>query len=332
MRSVKLAALLGLSALSLACQESVPASAPGAAVASSAPASAPASTRVVEHRTITVDGITIAYLEAGPKDAPTILLLHGFPSSSHMFRDLMPELSADFHLVAPDYPGFGDSDAPAMDKFEYSFDHLADVTEHFVQAVGLKRFAIYVQDYGGPVGFRLATRHPEWISGIIVQNANAYAEGISKPLEAILRPLWEHRSPATEAPVLAMFDREGTIGEYKTGAHNFAAMDPEAWNMDQRGLDRPGNKAIQLQLQATYFTNLERYPEWHAYFAKSQPPTLVVWGKGDQIFTVEGAKAYAKDLKTVDLELYDTGHFALEEEHTAIAARIRRFFAERSVH
>jgi pimeloyl-ACP methyl ester carboxylesterase len=283
------------------------------------------------YRTTMVDGLSIFYREAGAKDAPTILLLHGFPSSSHMFRDLIPALADEFHLVAPDYPGFGNSDAPPLDRFAYSFDRLADVIEHFVQQLGLRRFAIYVQDFGGPVGFRLATRHPEWISAIIVQNANAYPEGLSKELDRLLRPVWEHRSPETEAPVLKLFEREGTIFQYKTGARDFSAMNPDAWNVDQYGLDRPGNVAIQLELQATYHTNLKRYPEWHTYFAKHQPPTLVVWGKGDPVFTVEGAKAYQRDLKNIEMHLLDTGHFALEEEHATIAAYIQQFFRKKGI-
>jgi len=285
----------------------------------------------VAYRTAKIDGLSIFYREAGRRDAPTILLLHGFPSSSHMFRDLIPELADDFHLVAPDYPGFGNSDAPSPDRFAYTFDHLADVMERFVAELGLTRYALYAQDFGGPVGFRLATRHPERVSALIIQNANAYREGLSPMAEDLLRPLWEHRTPEVEAKVLALFRREGTIAQYRTGARAPEAMNPDAWNMDQALLDRPGNDRIQLELQADYVTNLARYPEWQAYFAKHQPPTLVVWGKGDPIFTVEGAKAYARHLRTVELHLLDTGHFALEEDHAAIASHVRRFFRDENV-
>ncbi|WP_394849868.1 alpha/beta hydrolase [Pendulispora brunnea] len=286
------------------------------------------SASLVAYRTAKVDGLSIFYREAGPKGATPVLLLHGFPSSSHMFRDLIPELAQDFHVIAPDYPGFGNSDAPAADRFAYTFDHLADVMEHFVQAIGLPPFAMYVQDYGGPVGFRLATRRPEWIRALIVQNANAYDEGLSPMAREFLSSLAGPRNAEREEAARKLMSREGTISQYKTGAKNPDAMNPDAWNMDQAGLDRPGNFDIQYALHANYHTNPARYPEWHAYFAKHQPKTLVVWGKGDPIFTVEGAKAYAKDLRHIETHLLDTGHFALEEEHTAIAAHIRRFLTE----
>jgi pimeloyl-ACP methyl ester carboxylesterase len=316
--------VLALAALAFGACAAASTSAPRVAV------SPPPKPRVA-YKTVKVDGVSIFYREAGRPDAPTILLLHGFPSSSHMFRDLIPELADDFHLVAPDYPGFGNSEAPSPDRFAYTFDHLADITEHFASALGLTRFALYMQDFGGPVGFRLATRHPEWVSALVVQNANAYQEGLSPMAEELLRPFSEHRTPETDAKVLALFRRDGTIAQYKTGAKDPSRLNPDAWNMDQAVLDRPGNDRIQLELQANYVTNITRYPEWHAYFAKHQPPTLVVWGKGDPIFTVNGAKAYARDLTTIEIHLLDTGHFALEEEHGAIAAHIRRFFREKNV-
>jgi pimeloyl-ACP methyl ester carboxylesterase len=285
----------------------------------------------VHYRKIDVDGVSIFYREAGSSEAPTLLLLHGFPSSSHMFRDLIPALADDFHLIAPDYPGFGNSDAPPIDQFEYTFDHLTDVMERFVEKIGLSRFALYAQDFGGPVGFRLATRHPEWISALVVQNANAYLEAVAPHLSELLRAVYERRTPETEAPILGFFKRETTLAQYQTGARDPSAMNPDAWNMDQAGLDRPGNVALQLELHANYFSNMARYPEWQAYFAKHQPPTLVTWGKGDEIFTVEGARAYARDLKDCELHLLDTGHFALEEEHAAIAAHILRFMRARRI-
>ncbi|WP_394839151.1 alpha/beta hydrolase [Pendulispora rubella] len=282
----------------------------------------------IAYRTAKVEGLSIFYREAGPKDAPPILLLHGFPSSSHMFRDLIPELAQDFHVLAPDYPGFGNSDAPAADRFAYTFDHLADVVERFVGAIGLPPFAMYVQDYGGPVGFRLATRHPEWIRALIVQNANAYDEGLSPMAREFLATLSGPRNAEREAAARKLMSLEGTISQYKTGAKNPDGMNPDAWNLDQYGLDRPGSFDIQYALHANYHTNPARYPEWHAYFAKHQPKTLVVWGKGDPIFTVEGAKAYAKDLRHIETHLLDTGHFALEEEHATIATHIRRFLGK----
>lgn len=281
------------------------------------------------YRTIAVDGVDVFYREAGNPANPTLLLLHGFPSSSHMFRDLIPLLADRFHLVAPDYPGFGNSSCPPVDRFRYTFDGLADVVEGFLETLGLRRFGLYVQDYGGPVGFRLATRHPEWIAALVVQNANAYAEGITPLFDRLLRPLWEDRSPRTEKPVLDLFQRDGTMFQYLTGTGAPERMNPDAWNMDQYGLDRPGNAAVQLELQADYRTNLERYPEWQAYFRRHQPPALVVWGEGDPLFGPEGARAYARDLRHAEIHLLETGHFALEDHADVIAGHIRRFMGAR---
>lgn len=186
----------------------------------------------IHYRSAQVDGLRVFYREAGDPAAPAILLLHGFPSSSHMFRDLIPALADRFHLVAPDYPGFGNSDAPSVDRFAYTFDHLAEVMEAFLPTIGLTRFGLYIQDYGGPIGLRIATKHPEWIDALVVQNANAYQEGITATFDGLLRPLWEKRNPATEAPVLKLFEREGTIFQYTHGARNPDAMNPDAWNMD----------------------------------------------------------------------------------------------------
>jgi pimeloyl-ACP methyl ester carboxylesterase len=276
------------------------------------------------YRTITVDGLDIFYREAGPADAPCIVLLHGFPSSSHMFRDLIPLLSDRFHLVAPDYPGFGYSAAPAPGVFAYTFDHLADVVERLLEARGLARYGLYLQDYGGPVGLRLASRHPERVEALIVQNANAYTEGISPALDP-LKPFWAHRTPETEQAARALLTRDTTIFQYTHGARDRALVSPDSWTVDQHFLDRPGNAAIQLDLLHDYPANLALYPTWHAYFRAHRPRTLLVWGQNDPFFTVAGARAYLHDLPEAELHLLDTGHFALEEDHEAIAAHIRRF-------
>jgi pimeloyl-ACP methyl ester carboxylesterase len=281
----------------------------------------------VRYGTLEVDGVKLFYREAGTPGAPALLLLHGFPSSSHMFRDLMPLLAGRFHLVAPDYPGFGNSDMPPPDEFEYSFDHLADIVEGFVQKKGLERFALYLQDYGGPVGLRLAARHPGWVTGLVIQNANAYLEGITPMSRQQLEPLWARRSAATEAPVRRFLGRDGTLFQYQTGARNPSALNPDAWNLDQAGLDRPGNADIQVELLADYRTNLERYPQWQAYFREHQPPALVVWGKGDPLFALAGAQAYTKDLRDIEVHLLDTGHFALEEDAPRIAEHIAAFMS-----
>ena len=277
----------------------------------------------ITYGTLENDGLNLFYRETGPKEAPTILLLHGFPSSSHMFRDLMPLLADDFHLIAPDYPGFGYSSAPPVTEFAYTFDGLADVIERFVQGLGLASFSLYMQDYGGPDGFRLAARHPEWVEALVIQNANAYEEGFTDLSRGLLEPV--NRAGATEPPGLDLSKLEGTKFQYQHGARDPSGMNPDAWTHDQYGLDRPGNKLIQLDLQADYPTNLAEYKRWHAYLREHQPPTLVVWGEGDPIFGVEGAHAYKRDLKDLEIHLLNTGHFALEEDAVVIAKHIQRF-------
>ena len=274
--------------------------------------------------TINVDGLNIFYREAGSRENPTLVLLHGYPASSHMYRNLMNALSDRFHLVAPDYPGFGNSDTPPVAQFEYSFDRLADITEHFLQELRLTQFSVYVQDYGAPVGFRIATRHPEWIQALIVQNGNAYEEGLTPAWQAF-RNLWSERSEASVAPILDFLKRDTTIFFYTAGVRDRQNINPDNWNLDQYFLDQPKNAAAQLELFYNYRTNLKRYPEWHEYFRQYQPPTLIVWGKNDPFFGPEGAEAFQRDLKTIEVHLLDTGHFALDEECDAIADHIRRF-------
>jgi pimeloyl-ACP methyl ester carboxylesterase len=279
----------------------------------------------IHYRTVNVDGLDIFYREAGPAGAPTILLLHGFPTSSHMFRDLIPLLADRYHLVAPDYPGFGYSSAPSIKEFTYTFDRLADVVEHFTDAIGLESYALYQQDFGGPVGFRLATRRPERIRALIIQNANAYDEGITEGVRDPVLRIWTDRTPDVEARLRSFFEMPVTRKQYLEGAPDPSLVSPDAWEHAQWGMDRPGNKEIQFELHANYGSNVERYDEWHAYFRKHQPPALVVWGKGDFVFAVAGAEAYRKDLKKVELHLLDAGHFALETHAAEIAGHIRRF-------
>lgn len=285
-------------------------------------------TATVSHRTVKVDGLDIFYREAGRKDAPTILLLHGFPTSSAMFRNLIPALADSYHLVAPDYPGFGNSSMPKVDEFAYTFDHFADVIEHFTQAVGLQRYSLYVMDYGAPVGYRLATRHPERVQALIVQNGNAYDEGLSE-FWAPLKAYWKAKTSENEAALRKLLTIEATRWQYTNGVRNVEAISPDTWNLDQRFLDRPGNADIQLALFHSYGSNPPRYPEWQAYFRKYQPPTLIVWGKNDSIFPAEGAHPYRRDLKDIEFHLLDTGHFALEEDGAEIAGLIRSFLGKR---
>ena len=279
----------------------------------------------VSHRTVKIDGLDIFYREAGPKDAPTILLLHGFPTSSHMFRNLIPALADKYHVVAPDYPGYGQSSAPTVDKFDYTFDKLAEVVEEFTEKVGLTKYTLYVQDYGAPVGYRLAVKHPERVSGLVVQNGNAYEEGLDNDFWKPLKAYWNNRTEENAESLRGFLTLEGTKWQYTDGVRNVESISPDTWTIDQTLLDRPGNQAIQLALFYDYRTNSPLYPAWQAYFREHQPPTLIVWGKNDKIFPAAGAHPYKRDLKNIEFHLLDTGHFALEEDGQQIASLIREF-------
>jgi pimeloyl-ACP methyl ester carboxylesterase len=282
---------------------------------------------MTQYRNTTIDGLNVFYREAGPKDAATIVLLHGFPSSSHMFRDLIPKLSDRFHVIAPDYIGFGFSAQPAAGEFKYTFDNLTLYVEKLLfGTLGLKKFSIYVQDYGAPVGFRIATRHPEAIEGIVVQNGNAYVEGISAAFDP-LKPFWANRNAETETPVRSLLTLQTTQFQYTHGMKDASAVSPDSWTFDQHFLDRPGNDAIQLDLFHNYTSNVALYDEWHQYFRDKQPRTLIVWGQNDPFFTVAGANAFLKDLPNAELHLLDSGHFAIEDSADFIAERIREFLA-----
>jgi pimeloyl-ACP methyl ester carboxylesterase len=279
----------------------------------------------IKNQTITVDGQTIFYREAGDKDkTPTILLLHGFPTSSHMFRNVIPALADKFHLVAPDYPGFGYSSMPPVDRFEYTFDHLAEIVDKFVHQIGLEKYSLYVMDYGAPVGYRIAVKHPEKIEALIVQNGNAYDEGLGEFWEP-LRAYWSEPNEKNKNALKKFLTLEATRWQYTHGVKNENAISPDNWIHDQSLLDRPGNNEIQLQLFYDYKSNPPLYPQWQEYFRKYQPPTLVVWGRNDIIFSKEGAIPYQRDLKDVQIHLLNTGHFALEEEGELIVELIERF-------
>ncbi len=281
---------------------------------------------MIRYNTTQIDGLKIFYREAGRPDRPTLLLLHGFPASSFMFRDLLTQLSDDFHLVAPDYPGFGYSDAPSPTEFTYTFDRLAEVVHAFTLSLGLKRFGLYMQDFGGPVGFRLASRLPDQVSFLVVQNANAYEEGLPDSFWAPLRALWKDRSAANLAAIREAGMNDGALEwNYVHGTADASRISPDSWVLQRALLNRPGNKDAMLELLFDYGSNPGRYPEWQNYFRKHQPPTLVVWGKNDVIFPESGAHPYRRDLESVDLNILDTGHFALEDHSEVIAAHIRRF-------
>ncbi len=285
-------------------------------------------TTQVLHRTIKIDNLDIFYREAGPKDAPTILLLHGFPTSSHMFRNLIPALAEKYHVVAPDYPGFGHSSAPSVNEFDYTFDNLANVIEKFTEKVGLKKYSIYLMDYGAPVGFRLAAKHPERVETLIVQNGNAYDEGIDNAFWKPIKAYWKDRSKQHGDALRSLLTLDATKWQYTTGVRNVETISPDTWGHVQPLLDRPGNQEIQLALFYSYGSNPPLYPKWQEYFRKHQPPTLIVWGKNDQIFPAAGAFPYKSDLKNLEFNLLDTGHFALEEDGAAIATLIRDFLGK----
>lgn len=277
------------------------------------------------YRTATVDGLEVFYREAGDPANPTILLLHGFPSSSHMFRNLMSTLSDDFHLVAPDHIGFGRSAMPSVNQFTYSFDRLAEVTEALIEQLGLDRFAVYIHDYGAPIGLRIASRRPERITAIIAQSGNAYLEGFT-PFWDILFAHAKDRA-ANEDGVREYFTLKTTYWQYTHGvpADRMDRIAPEAWLLDQMGLDRNGNDAIQLQLFWDYQFNLDGYPAFQEYFRTYAPPLLVTWGKNDEIFAAAGAEAFRRDLPDAEIHLLDTGHFALETHGDEISSYIRDF-------
>ena len=281
----------------------------------------------VDHKTIQVDGLEIFYREAGPKDAPTVLLLHGFPTSSHMFRNLIPALADKYHVIAPDYPGFGNSSMPAVDEFDYTFDNLTNVVEKLTEQLDLQRYSLYLMDYGAPVGFRLAVRHPERVQSLIVQNGNAYNEGLREFWDPI-RKYWKHRNKENGDALRNLLTIDATKWQYTDGVRDASKISPDNWHIDQRLLDRPGNQEIQLALFYDYGSNPGRYPAWQAYFREYQPPTLIVWGKNDYIFPAEGAYPYKRDLKNLQFHLLDTGHFALEEDGDAIAIYMRDFLAK----
>lgn len=276
-----------------------------------------------------VKGLNVFYREAGSRENPTLLLLHGFPSSSHMYRNLIRELEGDYHIVAPDYPGFGNSDQPSTSEFTYTFDNLAVLINAFVEQLNLNQYILYVHDYGAPVGFRLARMHPERVQAIISQNGNAYEEGIGESW-APMRAFWnDPENPASLEGMLNLLTPELTKFQYVNGTRNPEAISPDNWNMDQVTLDRPGNQDIQLALSYDYQNNLKQYPVWQEYFRNYQPPLLAAWGKNDFFFGPEGALAFQKDLKDVEVHLLNTGHFPLEEDLELSVSLIRSFLAKR---
>jgi pimeloyl-ACP methyl ester carboxylesterase len=285
---------------------------------------------MVTHRTAHVDGVSVFYREAGAAGAPKLLLLGGFPASSHQFRNLIPVLAERFHVVSPDYPGFGNTDLPDPAEFAYTFDHLSEIVEGLLATIDFTGpMGIFMQDYGGPVGNRIISRHPDWLEWQVVQNSNAYEEGFTAVWDAMRHALWLDRSPETEAPLLPFVEPDGVKLIYTHGHRDPDRISPDNWNMDLHFLERPNAKRIQLDLFYDYRTNVELYPAWQAFLRERQPDTLILWGQNDIIFTPEGGEAYLRDLPNAALVRLDTGHFAVEDKLDEIAEAILRFHAER---
>lgn len=281
---------------------------------------------IIAYRRAEIDGLKVFYREAGQPDALTLLLLHGFPTAGHMFRDLIPKLAGQFHVIAPDLPGFGQTDMPGRDRFRYTFDNIAHVIDRFTETIGLKRYAIYVFDYGAPTGFRLAAAHPERIAAIISQNGNAYEEGLSEGWNPI-QAYWKEPSEANRTKLRAFLSAESTIWQYTHGVPDPTFVSPDGYSLDNYYLARPGMDEIQLDLFGDYKSNVALYQTFQTYFRKSKPPLLATWGKNDPFFLPAGAEAFKRDIPEAEVHFLDTGHFALETHSDEIAKLIREFLA-----
>jgi pimeloyl-ACP methyl ester carboxylesterase len=282
----------------------------------------------VTYNTVKVDGVDMFYREAGPKDAPVLLLLHGFPTSSHMFRNLIPQLADKYRVIAPDYPGFGQSGMPDRSKFSYTFDNYAQVVDKLIRQLGVNRYALYVMDYGAPVGFRLASKNPDQVTALIVQNGNAYNEGLEQFWDPI-KSYWSTGKSSEREAIRWLTSLAATKWQYTNGVKDASLVSPDTWTMDQALLDRPGNSEIQLDLFYDYRTNIPLYPQWQTYFREHKPATLVLWGKNDAIFVAAGAAPYKRDIPNTEVHLFDTGHFALETHGHEIAKLIHEFLGRK---
>ncbi len=281
---------------------------------------------VTYHRTTNVDGMKIFYREAGEIDAPVVVLLHGFPSSSHMYRNLIPALADRYHVIAPDLPGFGLSDMPSSSDFEYGFAAFSNVVTNLLDQLGIERYSLYVMDYGAPTGFRVALAHPDRVTALIVQNGNAYEDGMGD-FWAPTRAYWNDNGPVNRDAMRPFLSLDGTRFQYLAGTRDEARIDPAAWLYDQLFLDRPGNVEIQLDIIYDYRTNIALYPAFHAYLREYRPPALILWGENDPIFLADGARAFLRDLPDAELHLFDTGHFALEDKADEMIPVMRDFLA-----
>jgi pimeloyl-ACP methyl ester carboxylesterase len=280
-------------------------------------------------KTIDVDGINIFYREAGEPNLPKVVLLHGFPSSSHQYRNLIPALADKFHVIAPDYPGFGNSDIPSPKSFSYTFDKIAEIIGAFLEKTGFTRFGLYVQDYGGPVGFRIVDRHPEWLEWLIIQNTNAYEIGFTAAWDELRSNYWKSRSPESEKAIAAFLTPETVKTIYTHGHPRPELINPDNWSMDNHFLERPDARQVQFDLFFDYRTNVDLYPRWQAYLRERQPRTIIFWGQNDIFFTPEGGEAYLEALPDAEMHRLDSGHFAVEDSLSEIAGRMIAFYEKR---
>jgi pimeloyl-ACP methyl ester carboxylesterase len=287
-----------------------------------------ASPSTVRYQTALVDGLTIAYREAGNPLHPKLVLLHGFPASSHQYRNLIPALADRFHVVSPDYPGFGNSDIPDPARFAYTFDRIAEITAKFLKQKGFGRYGLFVQDYGGPVGFRILTRNPDALEWLIIQNTNAYEEGFTEAWAGLRNALWKNRNPESEAGVAGLLEFDTIKAVYLHGHKHPDLISPDNWNMDYRFMERPNARRVQMDLFYDYRTNVALYPQWQKFLRDSQPVTLIFWGQDDIFFTREGGEAYLRDLPQAEMHRLDSGHFAVEDCLDDIATNIERFYDE----
>jgi pimeloyl-ACP methyl ester carboxylesterase len=283
------------------------------------------------HKTVTVDGLSIFYRESGDPTNPKLVLLHGFPSSSHQYRNLIPILAEHFHVIAPDYPGFGNSDLPSTNEFNYSFDRISEIMEDFLKTIGFTHFGLFMQDYGGPVGFRIISRHPEWLECLIIQNTNAYEVGFTTAWDGFRNALWKNRTTETETPLAAFLQLDAIKQIYLHGHKNPEIISPDNWNMDFRFMERPNARQVQMDLFYDYRTNVTLYPQWQKFLRERQPKTLIFWGQNDIFFTREGGEVYLKDLPNAKMYRLDSGHFAVEDSLDEIASKIYSFYLERVV-
>jgi pimeloyl-ACP methyl ester carboxylesterase len=288
-----------------------------------------ASPSTVRYKTAHVAGLNIAYREAGDPQNPRLVLLHGFPASSHQYRNLIPALADRFHVIAPDYPGFGNSDMPDPTQFAYTFDRLAGITEEFLQQGGFDRYGLFVQDYGGPVGFRIVTRNPDGLEWLIIQNTNAYEVGFTEAWGGLRNALWKNRTPETEQGVAGLLEFDTIKAVYLHGHKHPELISPDNWNMDFRFMERPNARRVQMDLFYDYRTNVTLYPNWQKFLRDRQPKTLIFWGQDDIFFTREGGEAYLQDLPDAEMHRLDSGHFAVEDCLEQIAANIQRFYEKR---